>query len=74
MYTINIMKHSAAAPFAASNWWDHETDRSQLVQLSSANAELVRAQYAAGWRRNGNYALLMVLAVAVGYGLRVFLV
>ena len=47
---------------ANGSWFNHETDRSQMVELSTAFTALQRERHASGWRRN---ALIMLGAVAV---------
>ena len=43
-------------------WWNHETDPTELEELSTAFTALQREQHAAGWRRN---ALIVLCAVAI---------
>ena len=52
-----------------SSWWNHETDRSKLAELSTAFSALQRQQHSAGWRRNG---LIMVGVVAFVAALKLF--
>ena len=53
------------------SWWNHETDPSQLAQVSTAFAALQREQHAAGWRRNG-VAVACVVALVVAFKLFAF--
>ncbi len=46
------------------SWWNHETDPSQLAQVSTAYSALQREQHAAGWRRNGLVAACVVALAA----------
>lgn len=50
-----------------ASWWNHETDPSQLAEVSTAFAALQREQHVAGWRRNG---LVVVCMVALGAALK----
>jgi len=46
------------------SWWAHETDPSEMAQLSTAFSALQRERHASGWRRNGLIAVCAVLLVA----------
>lgn len=45
-------------------WWNHESDRSQMAELSTAYAKLQREQHVTGWRRNATVALCVFAVLA----------
>jgi sulfur transfer protein SufE len=52
------------SPPKNASWWAHETDPSELAQLSTAFSALQRDRHVSGWRRNGLIAVCAVVLVA----------
>ena len=44
-----------------SSWWAHETDPSELAQLSTAFSAIERERHVSGWRRNALIAVCVVV-------------
>lgn len=52
------------SPTKNTSWWAHETDPSELAQLSTAFSALQRDRHVSGWRRNGLIAVCAVALIA----------
>ena len=62
-----------SSPSNGSAWWNHETDRSQMAQLSSQYAQLERDKHKSGWQRNGTIFACVLCAVSLLAALRMLL-